>query len=353
MSTKLLQVILQPNYDGSIMPKQKIVYNNSSLILTDAERASLESELPDFWHTSKDVLVRFEKYDNSYFCERYKDYFDYSTRETNKKMYKFDVASEEQVQQLYVFFLNQYTKIKIARVENLYQSIENNIGDLSYVKYSLLESRDKLLKESDYTQMPDYPIDDLTKEIWKKYRQDLRDLTSQQAWIDGDLINVVMPVSPEPNSQLDTLREELGGIQAMPQDLFDGELQSVLSGDISTVVRKISEVTVKFELLKSLGKLKIPMFDLDYTALQNSQDYFDESVYNIKQEVEEESLLPADWWEAATANLDNLIANINDKLSVYNINFTINDVLQSLMRKNMEIQQTENLLNSLEQEESN
>ena len=37
--------------------------------------------------------------------------------------------------------------------------------------------RDRLLKESDWTQMPDSPLTDSKKTEWSTYRQSLRDIT--------------------------------------------------------------------------------------------------------------------------------------------------------------------------------
>lgn len=349
MSTRLLQVILQPKFNGSSLVKQKIVYKNNSLDLTDAERASLEASLPEYWHSSKDCLARFEKYDDMYFCERYKDYFNYQTRETDKKYYKFDIASDEEAQQLYVFFLNQYTKIKIARIENLYEQVQGTVGDMTYVKYSLLDSRDKLLAESDYVMMPDYPMDETDRQKWKEYRQSLRDLTDQQAWIDGDLLNIVMPVSPTPKSQLAVFREQLANLSSIPQDLLDITTQDIIeNGTMESIIQNISQVSIKFELLKGLSKMKLPMIELDYTALQNDSDYFNQSLYSIKDEMEDESALPEDWWQAATTNIDSLIDGINEKLSTYQVNFTINDILTSIVSRNIARQQE---LNALEAEE--
>ena len=351
MSTQILHVILQPKYSGDIKVKQRIVYKNNSLDLTDEERSSLEADLPEFWHTDKDRLTRYQKYDDMYFCERYKDYFDYATRETKKKYYKFDVATDEQAQQLYVFFLNQYSKIKINRIENLYKEVQSRIGDISYVQYSLLETRDALLKESDYTQMPDYPMSDGDREIWKKYRQDLRDLTSQQAWISGDIINVVMPVSPAPESQLKLLRESLGNVTSIPSDLMDDEIQNYLNGNYNELISKVSQTTIKFEILKALGQMKLPVFDFNYSALADSRNYFDESLYAVQEELEDESLLPSDWWQTVTRDVDALISNINDRLSSFNINFTINDVITSILEENMKRVEAERLIETVAAEE--
>jgi hypothetical protein len=43
----------------------------------------------------------------------------------------------------------------------------------------ILNKRNKLLAESDYTQALDYPISDAKREEWQRYRQALRDLTNQ------------------------------------------------------------------------------------------------------------------------------------------------------------------------------
>ena len=55
---------------------------------------------------------------------------------------------------------------------------------------SVRQQRDKLLQESDWTQLSDSPID---KKIWKEYRQALRDITLQ----DGFPHNIVWPEKPE------------------------------------------------------------------------------------------------------------------------------------------------------------
>lgn len=49
--------------------------------------------------------------------------------------------------------------------------------------------RNKLLQDSDWTQLPDVPI--LTKSTWAFYRQQLRDITLQ-----SDPFNIVWPIQP-------------------------------------------------------------------------------------------------------------------------------------------------------------
>lgn len=47
-----------------------------------------------------------------------------------------------------------------------------------------------LLSHTDWTQLPDVPLD--TKERWKVYRQALRDITLQ-----ADPFNIIWPIAPE------------------------------------------------------------------------------------------------------------------------------------------------------------
>lgn len=51
--------------------------------------------------------------------------------------------------------------------------------------------RDVILQESDWTQLPDSPLDDKKRERWAKYRQELRDLPAT-----GDPATIVFPQKP-------------------------------------------------------------------------------------------------------------------------------------------------------------
>lgn len=54
---------------------------------------------------------------------------------------------------------------------------------------SIRSQRDQLLKESDWTQVADAPVD---KEAWATYRQSLRDITTQETFP----VSVVWPIHP-------------------------------------------------------------------------------------------------------------------------------------------------------------
>lgn len=57
------------------------------------------------------------------------------------------------------------------------------------------------LMESDWTQVLDSPFDEIQKQLWKIYRQSLRDITLQ-----SDPFNIIWPNKPQPG---DVLPEEV------------------------------------------------------------------------------------------------------------------------------------------------
>jgi len=69
------------------------------------------------------------------------------------------------------------------------EEIENRIN----IKWSAIRNqRNIYLQECDWTQLPDSPLSNSKKIEWSIYRQQLRDVTSQQ-----DPFNIVWPIKPE------------------------------------------------------------------------------------------------------------------------------------------------------------
>jgi hypothetical protein len=65
------------------------------------------------------------------------------------------------------------------------------LPDYSKAVIIVKEKRDYLLQQSDWTQIPDVPLE--TKTIWAAYRQALRDITGQS----GYPYDVVWPTAPQ------------------------------------------------------------------------------------------------------------------------------------------------------------
>lgn len=62
--------------------------------------------------------------------------------------------------------------------------------EIEFIK--LRNQRDYLLKQSDWTQMPDSPLTEEKKQEWQVYRQALRDLPATV-----DINNIEFPIKPE------------------------------------------------------------------------------------------------------------------------------------------------------------
>jgi len=76
-------------------------------------------------------------------------------------------------------------------VKNIVDKTQEEINDYDQsLALDIRKVRDRLLKDTDWTQLPDAPADSLN---WESYRQALRDLTQQT----GFPSNVEWPVSPD------------------------------------------------------------------------------------------------------------------------------------------------------------
>jgi len=85
---------------------------------------------------------------------------------------------------------NGVTKPSQSDLEAKFETIK------SRENFNLLrKKRDKLLKESDWSQSGDVP--DLLKTKWQAYRQTLRDLPANQTPTDWFLTNITWPTKPE------------------------------------------------------------------------------------------------------------------------------------------------------------
>lgn len=92
-------------------------------------------------------------------------------------------------------------RIVVNDRDNLFKDIENNYDlwlqfakDSEYQKLAteVREKRDRLLTETDWTQVVDTALNANKQEEYKLYRQELRDITEQE----GFPYKVVFPVKP-------------------------------------------------------------------------------------------------------------------------------------------------------------
>jgi hypothetical protein len=79
-------------------------------------------------------------------------------------------------------FCNSRGDCSIQQVDGGYQIIQNPEPDDSRVAEAIRDKRDKLIGETDYYLMPDYPSNPQNLEELKVYRQALRDLPKQEGF---------------------------------------------------------------------------------------------------------------------------------------------------------------------------
>jgi len=334
---RILIVNLQRKLYPADRVRNNINYLGGNLDLSDEDITKLESVIPDMWNTDKDRLIKFVLFeDKTYMCQRQKQTYNFSLRETEEKLYFFDVASVQEVDNLVSIFADFYTRTKISKIENLYDKVLGYLSDFSYIKYTLLETRNKLLKDSDYLMMPDYPLSEEEKQKWTEYRQSLRDITDQEAWKNNDFINVIMPPSPEPKYQLVEMLSEINRLSSntIPPNILESFRENLTGIGIENVIKKFSEITLKLEVLKGISNLKLPFVDIDSnslsieniipTKIQDILPEFDSSDVSLSTQRIVSS------WQQYLMDVDNKIETINNTLNTLNINFTIGDIINSV-----------------------
>lgn len=333
----ILRLDRKSYYDQRV--EQYITYNGSRLTLTNAEFEDLLSKIPSMWNSDKDRLIYFVLFaDKSYLAQRVKDVYNYGTRETEEKLYNFDESNETELNSFVSFIANYYTNLKIQRSENFYDEVVKSVADISYMKYQLLEMREAQLKATDYIVLPDYPISEEDRQLWIDYRQKLRDITSQQAWLDNNFQEVVIPVSPRPRDQIIDMFNMVGNAYAnavdLPESLLETIKENVDGLGISGIIEKWTEITLKVEILRGISKLKIPN-GLSTDELTAIDQIIPAGPLDILPESEISNLDAAtvgdlNNWQDYLNSVDKKISYVNDKLASLSANFTLFDVIQKV-----------------------
>lgn len=333
-------------YDAEYVERY-IIYRGAKLTITDEMFTELLSLIPEVWNSDKDRLTQFVLFeDNTFFCVRNKDIYNFSTKETEDKTYFFNAATPRQISEIVKVLNDYFAKKKLEEVDNFYDTIINSLSDLSFVKQRLLYLRDMALAKSDYMFNSDYPFNnEEIKQSWIDYRQEWRDITSTDAWKNNDLQSLSVPVAPR---SVDTFQLVIGELKyslssvEVTDSLLDELNMSVDCVNYDNVARNFGEMYFKLEILKTLGKLKIP-----FAADTDSEiDNIEESLANVKllpmdvytrfksiQEVESEetSFTMKGILDQQISDIDAKIVAIDAKLKEYNVDFTISDILEKFV----------------------
>lgn len=333
--------LLTLNLKTKIVSDQKVEnylnYKGNQINFTDSTLKEFVSELPEFWSNPKDKLTYFTYFeDGTFLCQKTKQVFNFSIRETEEKLYNFTAISDQQLKEFILFLENYFAKIKIKETENFYDEVIKNLSDLSYIKYQILDLRTKSLFESDYMFNSDYVFkneEDMAE--WKKYRQEWRDITEQESWKNNDYVNIALPVSPKPKNQVLDIFQTVGSqlvSSSLPQNIVDNLISSLkenyTNDKLNSVIQNYTAVTLKLEILKSFSKLRLPLgvslTELNQLANEVTQtSILSSSVANQINSVELNMM--SDY----LSNVEEKIKQVDEKLTEYQLDFSVTDILEA------------------------
>ena len=176
-----------------------IQYKNIRKEINDAYwNSDIIPLLYPLWDDSKDRLETFVyREDDSYNVARCKYKKNFKTDSFTWVSYDFDPKA---IDENAATTLKDALKLKFIEYKDIQENDYQRAVSAEYARTNAITwkrvriIRQFLLQDSDYTQMPDAPGSAELKELWKQYRQYIRDLPSLQQ-IDSPF-NVVYPITP-------------------------------------------------------------------------------------------------------------------------------------------------------------
>lgn len=314
-----------------------ISYKGNKLELSDTQFSEVISIIPEFWNSERDALTYFALYnDKAYLCNRTKQVYNYSTKESESRAYSFNVATEEQVTELVNKIVNYFNNTKLKEIENLYDTILEKTSDLSYLKSNILYLREQELAITDWMFSRDYTFKSAEEEQeWRDYRQQWRDITESQEWNDNNIMEVLLPKSPQPKSQYTSVSSSIAdliGKTSIPDDIISEMEQSATSGGLSNLIQNYTSVIYKLEILKSVASLNIPL-GLNLTEINTIGNILpDDLSKSIQASLAiDETSVTTETYSSFIDNYINIleekIETINQRLADSNINFTLGELL--------------------------
>lgn len=344
---RILSLRLQRKKYPSDIVERYLVYRGNKLDISDSFFDELLSLIPDYWNTDKDRLVQFVWFENKTFlCVRNKTVYNFSTKQTEEKLYHFNSATQQQLDDFIKILIEFFNKTKINEIEKFYNEIYDSLSDMSFVKERILSMRKQALLESDYMFNSDYEFKNVDEEMeWKKYRQEWRDITEKDFWVNNDFMNLNLPVAPSPLNSFTLL------VEGLKSSLTSVEITEALKNDLNidfdgykNLAQNYGNIMFKVELLRTLSKLRIPMgvlseendntLDDVETAVRSSITPID--IYNQYMSVkdiegEDSKVTMKSILDEQINNVEIKLQIIDEKLKEYNIDYTIGDILQKVM----------------------
>jgi len=146
----------------------------------ELKKRFLSTKISEFWNTDKDLLEFFQYFnDGTYFCQRKRVKYDFSTESTYLQTYNFNGANSQEAKELYELidtFFGVLLEVKKAKIDSVVAGIDSDVAFYEQRMYKLKRQRQEMLGFSDWRILPD--IEDSyegEKDRWIKWRKWIRD----------------------------------------------------------------------------------------------------------------------------------------------------------------------------------
>lgn len=244
----MAEVKIQLNaVDGSLW------YQNIIEKLDESDIAEIKSVAGSFWWTDNDEITMLTvDMDGSYLCERRKKVWSYRNGSYTFTHYKFNDPSEEEVLKLSNVLLKKFSELRVKKLQREKDKVSNFLSSQYEGIFSSLKGlRNRMLIDTDWTQLLDAPISEEDRELYKTFRKYLRDMPEDPAWIGKNAFDVDFPITPKvyfekyPERNVEYLSTS---------EHFEN--QAVLQ--------------LKLKVTKILKYLKLPFFDITDEEFNNS-----------------------------------------------------------------------------------
>lgn len=278
---KVLTVYLNPHADHpDVVNKFIFTYKGHPLEMNTDQISEFISLLPEFWHSENDKLILFTSFsDGNYYCEREKTVYNYATKIFEKVPYVFDATDEEKVNEFTKILIEYFESIQIERQKDIQQQILSEIQNYSIIQNFVLNTRENVLSKTDYLFIGDYPISEEKKIEWSKYRQEWRDITKQEAWENGEIHKVLLPVSPEEKNQFTyNIMKEMGQIDNSVYNYIETiKNDDNFEDKMNNIINRYCEYLIKQHIVMALSRLKLPLLDMNlnnfYSEAPTDEDF--------------------------------------------------------------------------------
>ena len=178
---------------------QEIEYNGTPKTIPETYwKDTLTPLLYPLWDSDKDKLITFQYFTNdSYTAKRRKYVKDFKTNTFKWVDYEMEAVGAAEATAFKDKLIEGFYLIDSLENQDFQDELARMFSKQKAVSpFSIRLARNFLLDETDWTQLPDAPIDADTKAQYTLYRTKLRELTDSTEFTN-DTENTKFPISPE------------------------------------------------------------------------------------------------------------------------------------------------------------